>query len=353
MSQELIPNSSEQPTKSKTPSNLPGFVAIIISLIAIATAATVGFFELRLTQNYVQLDNQAQYLKNGISQIKLDSDEQQKNLSTVQTQLQKLQTQNNAIQKELVLSEAAHLIRLANWQLTLANNLPIAVKLLQTADKQLAELSDQSLISTRQMLNSQISTLESISKVDTAGLIMRLNTLNQQINLLPLPVNNVVPQSNASEIKNDTTLPLWRKALNTALDALRSAVVIRKHEQASKLLPSDNELILLRENIQFQLMQAQWAVLNQQVEIYQTSIKQTMQWISQYFQGDASITQQVLTNLAELSKISIKPNIPDISSALESLEKSLQTQPSPTTLPTEPQIQKQNNSTPGINVLPS
>lgn len=222
--------------------------------------------------------------------------------------------------KDWVLNEIDNYLRLAQLSLRYNRNINAALTLLQTADERLIALSNPAFNALRQRIADDITALKAISKVDTTGLLATLAALTQQIEQLPLPHTNSLlrkAKSSQPEIESQST---WKQGLQHSWQSLQKMIVIRRTDQpiTPMLLPQQRNI--LEQNLQLLLQQAQWAVLQAEPSLYQQSLEQASNWIKRYFDQDAANTRSVLTTLAKLKAVDIKPKLPNLSSSIRPLE---------------------------------
>jgi uroporphyrin-3 C-methyltransferase len=245
-------------------------------------------------------------------------------LTNVQSAIQTLSQPQE--KRTRALTEADYLVRLADLSLDFENNIPLTINLLKMADEQLGALNDPTLTRVRQTLTEDITTLQAVPKVDLSGLILKINAISDQIPQLPIiPTELSKPAAETALTSPQTTQPtsVWVRGLDAVGRAFKNVVVVRHLEQpVEPLLPPQQRAYLVL-NIQSKLSQAEWAVLHQQPEIYQQSLRQVIAWVQQYFTQNATITQSVLQELTELQKANVKPVKPTISNSLNAIQNAL------------------------------
>lgn len=245
---------------------------------------------------------------------------QQQQLTTLQAGLQSLaQPQEKRLR---ALNEAQYLSQLANINMTFQGNTALATELLKLAEQQIADINDPTLMPVRQALTEDITALQIAPKVDIAGIILKINALSQQLPKMPvLPTLPKTQQAQMAPIDTRTT-PTWQKGLQAVGHAFTKMVVIRRLDQPIEpfLIPDKQAYLML--NMQLKLSQAQWATIHGYTPVYEQNLQQVIDWIKQYFQQNSPITQNVLTQLQELQKMSIKVNTPLLKS-LNSIQNAL------------------------------
>lgn len=290
---------------------------IVIVLILLAASDWYGWHIFRSTTT--QLATQNNQLQNALTQTQQQLTQQQQATETTQGMIKKIAQQGTQTHEKWVLAEAEYLIRLANFNVALQRNIDIAIKLLNVADQRLQTLDDPNLVPVRSAIAANIASLQAIPKLDDTGIFVRLNALGNEITKLPLVPKRI--DTKPTITTENKTSSRWETYFHDTLKNLQNIVIIQhlKHPKPPLLPPSQQ--LFLQNNIELQLSQAQWAALHQQPLIYQKSLQQATTWIQQYYQQDSSVTQSVLSAIANLQKINVKPQMPDISSSLQAIEK--------------------------------
>jgi len=236
-------------------------ITIISIIIIILLLCLIG-----LGWQYYQLKNLQIALQQTQSTLNQHSDFIQKNKTDLSNFMQLIGHDTEG----WVLLETEYLVKLADTNLSVNRNVTVAIKLLQTADKRLAQLADSALIPVRRALANDIAKLQATPKVDTWGIILRIDALNDQIVKTPTiastPAKQGKPTTKQPAAKPDQSF--WSNIWETSVTKLEGIFVIRHHQQAEQPLLSPEQQIYVRQYIQLMLEQAQWAVLHQQSKIY-------------------------------------------------------------------------------------
>ncbi len=184
---------------------------------------------------------------------------------------------------------------------------------------------------------SDLNRLKETVVVDSANLVLELQTLGESISRLDFtPAHISKNPSSPLEESAPSTHPSWyEKTLHSLLNKLRGVLIIHYKQpgHVSILPPDQRELV--RENVEFALKQAQWAVLQQQEKLYQQNLEQIQEWITDSYL-DNPARSQVLARLKNLININISPSIPSLKNTLETLKQAQIEQSTPIT-PTIPE----------------
>lgn len=297
-------------------------LAVLALLSAIFSIAQLKNSERHLNNMLKENDKQIGLLTTQLQSAQQQLTQLQQNTTVWRNEIQqKIASQlTNIDHSTWVLAEVNYLVQLASYQLTFSNDAAIATALLQTADQRLVALNNVSMQRIRTVLANLLTTLRVVPKVDMAGLLARIHALQLQATQLPLlvPASNVVAKNNFS-MRADTTLN-WREKLKKNWENLQKLVVIRHYDQpVVPLLPQEQQAYL-QQNLQLLLQQAQWAVLQHQEAVYQSSLQQAQKWVVMYFANNAETTQAMLKAIKELQQISVQPKTPDVSNLLQQVQ---------------------------------
>lgn len=222
---------------------------------------------------------------------------------------------------EWEMTKAYHYVKLAHDHLQFDQDVRLAITLLQAADQTLRPLTDPKLADIRKALANDITSLQSVPALDTAGIYLRLSALNEQVDKLPVS-NKLLPAETPppSTTKNEPSTAGWKRGLQTSWQALQQIIVVRHHSSTVLPLVTPDQHIFLYQNLHAFLLQSMWALLHKQATIYHSSLQQSIEWIKQYFATDSPVAQSMLTNFYQLEQINISPQIPSITNSLHEFQ---------------------------------
>lgn len=226
-----------------------------------------------------------------------------------------------------LIAQADFLVKLAGRKLWNDQDATTAAALLKSADTNLSDMNDPSVIPVRRALTDDIATLAKISQIDYDGIILKLNQLSNNVDNLRLADNyhdDLPMDSDDSEISG--SLKEWRqnllKSWNSFMD---SFITIRRRDESAAPLLAPNQDIYLRENIRAQLLVAAQAVPRHQEEIYKQSLESVSTWVRAYYDTNDSATKSFLEELDPLIDQNISMDIPQTLQSQALLEKLVQT----------------------------
>lgn len=314
----------------------------LIILLAGAGAATGYYFwkilsQEKQSQQQLQLQTQ-QELQTKISSLETQLAQQQPRIENLQNQLSNLviNQQQNVAQENL--NEVAYLLDLANLYLQINQDPASAIRSLQLAQHQIQALADPRLLALQQALASDINQLNDVKHVDTADVLLNLQTLSESIGRLSLIPHPMISPALPASVNQEQKAPWLKNAWHSFWGNFKSLFIIRYQDKAqSSLLPPEQRQ-WVQENIAFTLAQAQWAVLQKKTDLYQHSLAQVQKGLQDYY-PDSSERQKIFNRIAELAAINISPDLPNLDASLRAIKQALQNR-------AYPEPEKQRGPTP-------
>jgi uroporphyrin-3 C-methyltransferase len=202
-----------------------------------------------------------------------------------------------------LLAESDYLVKLAGRKLFLEKDVDSATLLMESADQRIAALNDPSLVPLRKEMATDITLLKSIPLVDKDGLALRLISLQQQVDTLPLanailPDAPVVEQATVSDDIND-----WQSNLWTSLkDFSEQFITFRTRDGNVIPLLSPQQHYYLKENVKGKLETAIRAVYSEDQAIYDTALEVANSWALQFFKQDEASVMQFDKSIKQLAQ---------------------------------------------------
>ena len=332
MSETELTVEAEQPTK---PTAKPATAvktssspfAVLLSIVAIILVLALGYF-------YYQ-DRSRQFTDYDLlSQQQQSSQAQQKELAQqLQVQMRALQeslTEREAAQQAAItgltnqmiasnarlaelngqnqrswyLDEAYYLLRMANNRIIFLQDIKTALLLLEQADELLARVDDVELFSVRQKLAEDRQRLTAITPVDETGTAIRLGAIQGRVDDLPL--QKMLFQQDETTEKTVSQASTWYEHLAESMAKLGEQwFEVRKHSPGFNPLMTETEAQQLRYVVLLTVQTAQYAVLQQDGNLYQASLLQLRSRLQSYFDTEDPEVQAVLSELAQLLEIPV------------------------------------------------
>lgn len=210
-----------------------------------------------------------------------------------------------------LLAEADYLVKLAGRKLFLEQDVVSATKLMESADQRIAALNDPSLVPLRQAMANDITKLRTIPLIDRDGLVLRLTSLQQQVNKLPL-ANAILPDA-PQEVQKVVSQDIndWQSNLTTSLKAFSEQFITFRTRDGNVIpLLSPEQHFYLKENIKAKLETAIKAVYVDQQEIYTTALSVANDWSQAFFNQDDNAVKEFNKSLNQLSKQNVQVEYP-------------------------------------------
>lgn len=303
-------------------------IAIILAIIlywhghkqALVQTAQINQLQQKMQQQEQQLQ----------SSLNAADTKQTKQLASVTSQQASLNEQIEGVSRKVLdldskrpndwmLAEAEYLVRMAGRKLWLEQDGVSAAMMLANADERLAALNDPSLAPVRRALADDIASIKSVKKVDREGIIIKLNSINDQVDKLQLD-GIIMAQAEEPDFTVSGSVSDWKENLKKSWASFSDDfVTVRRRDGKVEALLSPQQHWYLNENLKGKLLQAQLAVYRDQQEIYDSSLAQATEWLETYF-ADDSVRQFMLEQLSELTGQQIKVDYPQQLTAQDRLK---------------------------------
>jgi uroporphyrin-3 C-methyltransferase len=237
--------------------------------------------------------------------------QQQKTLDNFQNQINQLLKLQNTHKTEDILSETGYLIELANLYLQTDHNIPNAIKTLSLAKQHLQSADDPRLLALQQAITSDLALLAETPVADKSNVLLQLQFIGETISKLnPLTIEPTTNLNNPAQQKKHW----WKKISNN----LKSLIIIQ-YNPANKTKPySSEQKETIKQDIVYNLRQAEWAVLQEQQTIYQQSIINIKNDLSENY-AQSPARDKMIAELDTLSQQSVEPKIPPLTHTNQAL----------------------------------
>ena len=249
----------------------------------------------------------------------------------VKTMLDKIHTDLARNRTEWLLTESEQLLVIANHRLQMARDVRSALSALRAADQQLKLVVNPNVLPVRKQLAREIGLLDALEKIDVNGITLRLGTLAEGVERLPLALEARWPKEKSSTVKEDAKDKQaddkpeadsgWRAALRSLWRDLQNLVRLRTDIETQKPLLPPEQRYFLRENLRLMLYGAQNALLQGSVASYQQNIKAAGRWVREYCDVNTQVVAATLAELDKLAAVKLAAELPDISASLETLRR--------------------------------
>ncbi|PIE20438.1 MAG: heme biosynthesis protein [Neptuniibacter caesariensis] len=339
----------ENKEKQKKPATWPGKLALLISIIALASAGYLYWLSLHQTstaaQNNAAIEAQINTsLNDARSSLDKVVAEVNQKLGQLQSQAQTDKAETRRLNERLTksiqqvtatqhtnradwqLAEVEYLLRLANQRVLMEQTTDGALQLLKSADKIIKEIDDTGIYDVRKALAEDIAALEAVPKLDTEGVFLKLGALNKQVpnlRLIPISAQRKLPEL-LEEVTPEAIEESWTTGLQESwskvANKLDKLVVIQHRDKPVEPLLSPQQTYYLQQNLHLMLEQAQLALLQRKQASYDASLSKAHEWVATYFEEKDGTTQSLLRGISALQEVKVTAEMPDISASLRALK---------------------------------
>jgi uroporphyrin-3 C-methyltransferase len=236
--------------------------------------------------------------------------------------LETLYRQLSSSRDETVLAEVEQMLLIAGQQLQLSANVKAALIAMQQADDYLKRMNRPSLNGLRKTLAHDMDKLRVLPAVDMPDINLRLDSLIDAVDALPLAQDfrtapNPAQESGAATLSAAAEAPGWRGLLTEIWHDIKHMVRIENtHKQALPLL-SPTQTFFLRENLKLRLLSARLALLARDEASFKHDLQAAQEWITRYFDVKTAEGEAAANTLQKLRESRISIELPDISGSLE------------------------------------
>lgn len=260
-------------------------------------------------------------------------------LAVVEAKLVEFQTQYAALdayyrelasgRDEGALSEAEQLIGVAAQQLQLAGNISGALLALTQADARLARIDRAQLAPVRRIIARDIERLRGLPDVDVVSLSVRIESVIEAADRLPLayamrPPAAPAPVGDAASTVGEAAGAGgevgWRERMRGWWQELRSdfasLVRIQRLDRPEPALLAPTQEFFLRENVKLRLLNARLALLARDGVTFRTEVMQSRDWIARHFDAREKAVAQAIATLDQVAALDIVVRLPRLDEAL-------------------------------------
>lgn len=347
-SSEAAKSSEVAKAPTKPASNWTARISLMIAVVALGTAGYLGYqliylqpFVSQTAQTQAALSDLEQQMRQELdagmtaaerSVISLGEDLKEQNLSVqedlrdaVAESLAMAEANKPTTPRQWRLSEAAFLLRMANYWLQFEGDVQVARQTLQRADEVLqavqssAKQDEYDLLPVRSALAQEIMALQQVRSVDVQGIFLRLQALADSVPAVREALQLKSASSTPASEQPITSLAAVVRELEkfVRITDLSELVTERSAIAASTLGPE--ETMAARRSVMAALERAQVAALRRQSDAYQTSINDAIAAAQRLAPPSDSRLQQYMASLSAMLDEPLTAPVPSISGSLGEL----------------------------------
>jgi uroporphyrin-3 C-methyltransferase len=296
----------------------PGGKSLILlsSLVSLGAASATGYLYYCMLQLKHESQLQLTTLTNNYKQQGHEYQQAIANLQHANQAVQNRLNQLSSLKRNGLIYQLNELINLANQSLVVYNDTQSVLRPLSQAKEILTGNNDAVLVELKLALANDLEHLNQLPKVDRVMLTGELNTLAEQVGALQLAQQTVTLPAKVVDTKPNK----WYKFLHDIKQALFSLVQVTKIDQDASLVLLPEQEILVRQNIQLDLLNARMALLQQDQANWQFSLTNAKQKIARYFKAEAT-TALIISKLDKLLQKTVATPQANIDATLKALNK--------------------------------
>jgi len=285
--------------------------------------AQLGELQQELQKQITAMQRQDLDLNLAAEQLRDDVKLQNDSITQLSQQFQALAADKGKDPMLWRVAEVEFLLSVANHQLMLQRDVDTAQVALQDADRRLESIGDPALIPMRKLIASEITALKSVEVPDTTGMALRLSSLVDNIERLPL-VNR---ERRGTDVAGDSELVGSMDELMTRIvKDLKGVVSIRRSDKPIEPLLPPEEQHYLAQNLGLKLEESRIALLRGDTAAFRQNLADTREWVQRYFDQDSAAVGNVISTMDDLQAVELRPPLPDISGSLRELRRWLAAQ---------------------------
>ena len=331
MSAEIKPDVTDKPQGLRSRIN-----PLLIVVMVAAVIAAWQWYEARiqienLQQEFesrmVEMDASNKELRNISTRAREKREETETRFKLLETNLTESISRQVALERlyqdlapnhdEVTMEEVEQLLLIANQQLQLANNVKSALIAMQEADVRLQRINRPQLSPLRKVLAKDMDLLKAVPNVDTMGISLRLESLAETVEKLPLAMEIRPSKTNSVPPVTWKSEGVWPKLLQEVWNDIKQLVRIQNMDERNIPLLSPSQSYFLRENLKLRLLSAHHALLARDAVSFKANLKISIDWINQYYDNKSAPATSMLEILRQLHDSKIGIELPNISASYD------------------------------------
>lgn len=279
-----------------------GRVTVIIVILTVIASILLYYhgnrYKKQERQHYQEISQQLQLIQEQAVQVQTKNQLLQQKIDSLESQLAQLKKQVQPLQKPYALiKQVQHYVDLAEQHLWLQHDSQSASQLLVIADELLQHYGNQQTLALRQAIAADQLLLTQIQQVDVAGISLKIEALKLSSQTLSLPPVKNMTHRNIQNV--DTSQSAWDKGWAS----LQKLISIQHYNQSVSPLLTQEQRVLVQQNVYLSLQQAQMALWAHQTTRYQQSLNNAEQLLTPY----QALNPQYATLLKEIQTLKQLP----------------------------------------------
>ncbi|MGZ5055953.1 MAG: uroporphyrinogen-III C-methyltransferase [Methylobacter sp.] len=262
---------------------------------------------------------ESHYSKNLEDFSKLHTEKLDSTRNELNTAIQQVQRQLGKTRGDWLIADAEYLLSVANQRLYLMGDVNTTREALEAADQRLRESGDSGAFKVREQIAKDIAAIRNVAVADTVGMYATIQALQDQVGsltlFLPYTGKTLTQPKQAPQQPADKE---GQDLLDSALGQLEGVVTLRHTEHPIKEILTPEQAQFIREQLRVKLEMVKIALVQQNEQLYQSSLADAKKWTEQNFAKDEA-TNKFIAELDKFNAIKIRSHFPDISLSLKML----------------------------------
>ncbi|MGZ4997091.1 MAG: uroporphyrinogen-III C-methyltransferase [Methylobacter sp.] len=262
---------------------------------------------------------ESHYSKNLEDFSRLHTEKLDSTRNELNTAIQQVQRQLGKTRGDWLIADAEYLLSIANQRLYLMGDVNTTREALEAADQRLRESGDAGAFKVREQIAKDIAAIRNVAVVDTVGMYASIQALQDQVGtltlFLPYTGKTLTQPKPAPQQPTDKES---QDLLDSALGQLEGVVTLRHTEHPIKEILTPEQAQFIREQLRVKLEMVKIALVQQNEQLYQSSLADAKKWTEQNFAKDEA-TNKFVAELDRFNAIKIRSHFPDISLSLKML----------------------------------
>ncbi len=312
-----------------------GATALLLALIALATAAVLGWRLVSLERTLERQHSADELAGRDLDTLRASIGRLEAAAATAHTALGELEPvpkrvealgervgqieqRIEAPQRAVARAEATQLVELAGHRLARERDVAGAARLFEAAGARLSGLNDPATLAVRAQLARDLAALRAVPAPDIDAIGVRLAAAGSAIR--ELPMLGMIKDQYVPPGEQPTPEPGLARAWQQ-LRILGDLITVRRVSDAAVRLVSMEEVGVRRHHLETLLFAARLAALRADEADYAANIGEARDWLERFFDVHDPKGQAVDAELAALAASKVSSDIPDVSGSLKLLRR--------------------------------
>src|SRR3954470_9133839 len=324
------PAAARRSSAPAVPALIAGLLAAGLALLSwLDTRQRIGATQEELARRLRDIESDARDARAAARQAQETTREAQVRLGQLDARLAEWQSQQLALEAlyqdlsrnrdEWQLAEIEQVLAIASQQLQLARNVRAALLALQLADSRLSRNDRPQFAPIRRALARDIERLKAAPAVDFAAVTARLDNLIAGADALPLAFDERTERAPVAKDPGTAERSFVARLSAEVWNELSQLVVVRRMDAAEPPLLPPSQAYFVRENLRLRLLNARASLLARDEAGYREDLRASLAWVQRYFDGRSKGTGDTVSQLKQLSAVSISFEMPTISESLDAV----------------------------------